>query len=216
MADLNRLFFLVAPFTLLVSVATGLFGPPPPAGLDSMTTAQLTWHILLPGLVGAVAQLAVSALLLAPGATPREALSRAVALWPSFILSNMLISLPVALGFLLLILPGIWLFARLAFLPGAILAARGGSPVDAVRASWEMSADDGLQLALFILIGLFAVIGIGLIGESLGAAIDSVLRLAGLPSLGRFLHLLVPGIGNCFTTIGFGVAAAIAYQRLVR
>ncbi|MBU6164970.1 MAG: hypothetical protein KGQ52_02430 [Alphaproteobacteria bacterium] len=215
MADLNRLFFLVAPFTLLINVAIGLFGPPPAASLSAMTPAQLFWQLALPSLVAAVGQLAVVALVLRPDAPPRAALGVAVAVWPGFMITQLLVSLPVGLGFLLVV-PGIWLFGRLAFLPAALLVARRGSPIDAVRDSWAISEDDGLQLALFILLGLFAIIGISLIAEIAGAALDSVLKLAGLARVGRFLHLLLPGIGSCFITIGFGVASAIAYRRLVR
>ncbi|OSZ70742.1 hypothetical protein CAP39_07210 [Sphingomonas sp. IBVSS1] len=216
MADLNRLFFLVAPFTLLVSVAIGLFGPPPPDSFTQMSGAQLFWQLAVPSLVGAVGQLAAAAMVLQPGTTPRAALATAFAVWPAFVVAQLLVSVPVGLGFLVLILPGVWLFARLAFLPGALLAARRGSPIDAVRDSWRMTEADGLQLAIFVVIGVFAIIGIGLMAEIAGSAIDSVLKLAGLASLGRFLHLLLPGIGTCFTTIGFGVASAIACQRLLR
>jgi hypothetical protein len=224
-ADLNRLFFLVAPFTLLVSVAIGLFGPPPPESFTQMSGAQLFWQLALPSLVGAVGQLAAAALVQQPGATPRAALATAFAVWPAFVMAQvlfslplvlLLVSLPLGLGFLVLIPPGIWLFARLAFLPGALLAAGRGSAIDAVRDSWRMTENDGLQLAIFVMIGLFAIIGIGLMAEIAGSALDSVLKLAGFTSLGRFLHLLLPGIGTCFTTIGFGVASAIACQRLVR
>ncbi len=216
MADLNRLFFLAAPFTLLVSVAVGLFGPPPPESFAEMTGAQLFWQLALPSLVGAIGQLAVSAMILRPGTAPRAALMTAFGVWPLYVLTQLLVSLPVGLGFLVLILPGIWLFGRLAFLPGPLLMLQRSGPVAAVRESWALTRDDGVQLALFILIGLFAVIGVGLIAEIAGSAVDSVLKLAGAPSLGRFLHLLLPGIGTCFTTIGFGAASAIASQRLVR
>lgn len=215
-ADVNRLFFVAAPFSLLVSVAIGLFGPPPPISLDAMTPEQMLWHLVLPSLIGAVGQLAVAGMILQPDQPPRAALATAFAVWPGFVVSQLLVSLPVGLGLVALILPGIWLFGRLALLPGALMMARRCSPLAAVRDSWELTREDGVQLAVFLLIGALAVVGIGLIGEIAGAALDAVLKLAGLDALGRFVHLLLPGIATCFNTLGFGAASAIVAGRLVR
>ena len=216
MADLNRLFALVAPFTLLTNVAIGLFGPPPAESLVAMTGGQMFWQLLLPSLFAAVGQLTAAALIMRPDAPPRAALATALAAWPSFVAVQLLVSVPVGIGFLVLILPGIWLFARLAFLPGAMLVRRRSRPAEVVRDSWDCTQADAVQLALFILIGLFAVIGIDLIAQIAGSALESVCRLAGLAGFGRFLHVLLPAMGTCFTTIGFGVASALACQRLIR
>jgi hypothetical protein len=106
------------------------------------------------------------------------------------------------------------LFARLLFLSGAVVLAEGGTPFALLRRSWALSEGQGLQLTLFLVLGLFGVIGIGILAEGAGAALDVVARTGGLASVGRFLHALVPAIGNCLVTIGVGGASAAAYRQL--
>jgi hypothetical protein len=213
-ADLPRLFFLVAPFALLPAVAVELFGPPAPTSFDAISNSQLLWRLALPSLIGAFGQLAATYLVLNGRQTPRDALAAALAAFPVFALAQLAGSLPVGLGLLLLLVPGLWLFARLLFLSGAVLLAEGGSPLALLRRSWALSDGHGLQLTLFLVLGLFGVIGIGILAEGAGAALDVVARTAGLDGVGRFLHALVPGVGNCLVTIGVGGASAMAYRQL--
>lgn len=213
-ADLPRLFFLVAPFALLPAVAVELLGPPAPTSVDSISNQQLLWRLAVPSLIAAFGQLAATHLVLRGNATPREALAAALAVFPAYALAQLLGSLPVGLGLLLLVVPGLWLFARLLFLSGAVALAEGGTPIALLRRSWAMSEGQGLQLTLFLVLGLFGVIGIGILAEGAGAALDVVARSAGLAAVGRFLHALVPAIGNCLVTIGVGGASAMAYRQL--
>jgi hypothetical protein len=215
-ADLPRLFFLAAPFALLPAVAVELFGPPAPTSVDQISNQQLLWRLALPSLIGAFGQLAATHLVLRPDQTPRDALLAALAAFPVFVLAQLAGSLPVGLGLLLLLVPGLWLFARLLFLSGAVGLAEGGSAIALLRRSWALSEGHGLQLSLFLLLGLFGVVGISILGEGAGAALDVVARGAGLASIGRFLHALVPAVGNCLVTVGIGAASALAYRLLAR
>lgn len=214
-ADLPRLFFLVAPFALLPAVAVELFGPPAPTSIDAISTQQLLWRLALPSLIGAFGQLAATHLVLRGSDTPRDALAAALAVFPAYVLAQLLGSLPVGLGLLLLLVPGLWLFSRLLFLSGPVALAETTSPVALLRRSWALSEGHGLQLTLFLVLGLFGVIGIGILAEGAGSALDVVARIAGLDGVGRFLHALVPGIGNCLVTVGIGGASAAAYRQLV-
>jgi hypothetical protein len=215
-ADLPRLFFLVAPFALLPAVAVDLFGPPAPTSLDTISNQQLLWRLAVPSLIGAFGQLAATCLVLRGNATPREALSAALVAFPGYALAQLLGAMPVGLGLLLLLAPGLWLFARLLFLSGPVALAERGTPVALLRRSWALSDGHGLQLTLFLALGLFGVIGIGILAEGAGAALDVVARSGGLASVGRFVHAMVPAIGNCLVTIGIGAASALAYRGLAR
>ena len=214
-ADLPRLFFLVAPFALLPAVAVELFGPPAPTSIDAISNQQLLWRLAVPSLIAAFGQLAATFLVLRGNATPREALVTALAAFPAYALAQVVGSVPVGLGLLLLLVPGLWLFARLLFLSGAVALAEGGTPFALLRRSWALSEGQGLQLTLFLVLGLFGVIGIGILAEGAGAALDVVARTSGLAAVGRFLHALVPAIGNCLVTIGIGGASAAAYRQIV-
>lgn len=215
MKDLGRLFFLVAPFTLLPAVAIELLGPPPVATLSEMSGQQLVIRLLLPSLIGAIGQLAATHLVLRLDQTPRDALAAAIIVYPVYVLVQLVASLPVALGLLLLLVPGIWLFARLLFLSGAVVLFEPATPARLLQRCWTLSAENGLPLTLFLVLGLFGLIGIGLMAEGAGAGLDVVARFAGAPEIGHFLHALLPGIANCFVTIGVGAASAVAYRQLV-
>lgn len=216
MADLARLFFLVAPFTLLPAVAIELLGPPPPTSIATISGEQMLFRLALPSLIGAIGQLAAAALVLRADATPRDALAAALAAWPLYVLAQLVGSLPVSLGLMLLVVPGIWLFGRLLFLTGAIAVTQRGSPLDLLRRSWALSADHGLQIGLFLVLGLFGLIGVEILAEGAGAALDVVARAIGLAGVGHFLRALLPGIANCLVTIGIGAAAAVTYLHLMR
>jgi len=207
--DLSRLFAVAAPFTLLVAVAIDLYGPPAPLNFAAVTPQQLLWRFAVPSLVAALAQLAISLLVLNPGATPRDALSAGVAIFPMYVASQLLAAVPVGLGVFLL-LPGFYLFARLVFLAGAVAAAQRGSPIAILKGSWAVSEGQALPLCLFLLLGLLAMIGIALLTSGAASALDVV----GLGSVARFAHALISGAGSCLVTIGVAVSGAVAYRLL--
>lgn len=215
-ADLPRLFALAAPFTLLVSVAVGLFGPPSPTQPFDYTGAQLLWLLVVPSLAAAAAQLIVNAVVLRPALAPRESLVAALSAWPVLMLYQIAVAVPLGIATVLLVLPGLWLFGRLAFVVGPVVICETRDIGQLFRRTWDLTRGHDLQLALFVLLGLFAVIGVGLLADIAGSAAQVVAKLAGLEGIGRFLRVLVPGIGATFTSIGAGVASAIAYRQLLR
>lgn len=214
MADLARLFFMVAPFTILPVVAIDLFGPPVSTSLATITNQQLLINLVVPSIVGAFGQLAATHLVLRTELTPRDSLIAAVAAFPIYALVQLVMALPLGIGLLLLLVPGIWLFGRLLFLSGAVVLTEPAAPMQLLQRCWNLTANNGLPLTLFLVLGMFGVIGIGLMAEGAGAALDVVSRFAGMSQVGRFLHALMPGIGNCFVTVGIGAAGAVAYRRL--
>jgi len=214
-ADLSRMFFVAAPFTLLVGVAVELYGPPPPADLTNITPSQLLWRLALPSLAAALTQLAISHMVLFPGDAPRRALAAAAAMFPVYIAAQLLASLPVGFGFVALVVPGFYLFARLIFVSPAVAMAEGGSPIAILKRSWAVTEGQSLPLCLFLVAGLFSVIGISILAEGAGAALDVVARLAGLEGAARFAHALLVGIGSCFVAVGTSVAGAVAYRLLM-
>lgn len=215
-ADLSRMFFVAAPFTLLVGVAVQLFGPPAPVTVADLTVSQMIWRLLVPSLLAALAQLAISHMVLHPGDAPRAALPAALALFPAYIGSQLLASFPVGLGFLALLVPGLYLFGRLMFVSGAVAMAERGTPVTILQRSWAITEGQGLPLCLFLLLGLLSVIGISILAEGAGAALDVVARFVGMQGVGRFLHALMIGTGSCIVAVGTAVAGAVAYRLMVR
>ncbi len=215
-ADLSRMFFVAAPFTLLVGVAVELFGPPAPATVTDLSQAQIIWRLALPSLLSALAQLAISHMVLHPAEAPRTAIQSAAAVFPLYVGAQLLAALPVGFGFLALLIPGLYLFARLLFVSSAVAVAERGTPVSILKRSWAVTEGQGLPLCLFLVLGLFSVIGISILAEGAGAALNVVARFVGLEGVGRFAHALMVGTGSCIVAVGTAVAGAVSYRLLTR
>ncbi|WP_353217514.1 hypothetical protein [Sandarakinorhabdus sp.] len=227
-ADLSRLFFVAAPFTLLLSVAIDLFGPPAPVDMAKITGAQLFWRLAVPGLFSAFAQLWISNLLLRSAESPRTAFGAALVMFPVYLAAQFLFVLPISVaaallaalpfgaGYAVLLVPGLYLFARLMFVAAAVAMIDRTSPIAILRRGWAISQDQALPLCLFLVIGVFSVIGIGILAESTGAAFDAGARLAGLVVIGNFGHAVLVGVGSCFITVGTAAAGAAAYRLMAR
>jgi hypothetical protein len=155
-------------------------------------------------------------MVLFPAEPPRRALAAATAMFPIFVAVQLLAALPLGFGFLALLVPGFYLFARLLFVSGAVAMAERGSPVAILKRSWAATEGEGLPLCLFLLVGLFSVIGISILAGGVGAALDVVARLIGQPGVGHFLLALMAGIGSCFIAVGNAVAGAVAYRLLTQ
>jgi hypothetical protein len=221
MADIMRvrmgLFFAVAaPFTLLVDMTMRLFGPAPPTSMAEVTSRSLFWLVVLPGLIGSLGQLAVAHLILRPHAAPRVALAAAIAIWPSYLAALLLSALPTGLGFLLLVLPGLYITARLFLILPLAFAGAETDPVSLLRQSWSMTAPAGWPLFGFFLLAVLGVFGFGLIASGVGGAIGTVLTLIGFAAAGQFAAGLVPALASTIVTIATATAACVIYRRLAR
>lgn len=83
-----------------------------------------------------------------------------------FLLGNLLAGLIIAVGFVLLIIPGIILSIRLQFVPYLIVEKNLG-PVDALKRSWEITRGHTWNLFLFGLVCILVVL-LGLIALFIG------------------------------------------------
>jgi hypothetical protein len=214
LSDLSRMFFIAAPFTLLLGVALDLFGPPPPVALSEITPGQWFWRLAVPALSASFAQLVVTGLVLRPDADPRLAFAAALPLWPVYLAAQILSALPVGVGLLLLFVPGLYLYARLGFLGSAIIMAEGGRPLAILRRSWDLSEGAQLPLFLFLIVALFAMVGIFMMTGGVGAALDVLARFLGLETVGRFLSSVAAGVASAVIAIAGAAASVVAYRRL--
>lgn len=213
-ADLGTLLTVAAPFTLLVEVAVGLFGPPPPAKLADFTPQVMVWNSLVPGIAGTIAALAVSRLAGQAGATPRQALSAAFVLFPTYLLAYLAYGLIGGLGLLLFIVPGLYIAARLLPL-AAVAALEGGSAGAMLRRTWALTEGHGGSLLWFLTVaGIAAIFGALLAGAAAGA-IGSVLTLFEARALGHFVSALLGGAYAMVVTVGFAVAGVVVRERLL-
>lgn len=78
--------------------------------------------------------------------------------WPS-VLANLLLSVALMVGFALLIIPGVFLAVRLAFVP-YLVVDENRDPVDAMRESWRRTA----PVAWTVFGAMLLAIPLGLVG----------------------------------------------------
>jgi hypothetical protein len=215
MRDRIGLFLAVAaPLTLLVEMALRTFGPAPPATVAEVSARSLFWLIVLPGIIASLAQLVVAHLVLRPQATPRLALSAALAVWPGYLAALMFSALPTGLGFLLLVLPGLYITARLFLLVPLACLAEPADPIGLLRQSWTMTRPVGWPLFGFFTLILLGVLGLGIVASGVGGAIGAVLTLIGFKAAGHFAAGLVPAFASTLVTIAMAIAACVIYRRL--
>jgi hypothetical protein len=211
---LGLLFAVAAPFTLLVEMALRIFGPAPPASTADFTSRTLFWLVLLPLLIGSVAQLAITHLILRPDSPPRAALAAAFSAWPVYLAALMISSLPTGLGFLLLVLPGIYVTARLFLILPLAIVTPGPEPLAILRASWQLTRPIGWPLFGFFLLAILGLFGLSLLSNGVGSALGAVFTLIGFAGAGSFLAGLVPAVVSTLVTVASAGLASYLYIRL--
>jgi hypothetical protein len=211
--DFATLFALVAPFTLLVSMAIEVFGPAPPTTLAEFTPRVAVMLLLIPSIVGAIGQLALTWLLVTPGGTPRGALARALKALPVYLLAVLIVTPLTSLGLVLLIVPGVYLFARL-LLVAPLVVVEGLGATAALRRSLALTATHGWTIFWFLLLAILFVLGASVVASGIGAALAVVLTALGLKSVGGFVAALVAAIISTLFTMASAAAATVIYLQL--
>lgn len=204
-------------FVLLPNVASEALGPPLPRTPNELTSSVVFVHLLLPSLIGLVAQAAIVRLAIdsaqGAGRSVGDALGLALRAWPGVILAVLLAGLPTVGGFLLLIVPGLYIAGRLALtLP--LVVADGAAPVDAVRRSWDMTEDNGWRIIGFVLSWAVLFVALSILASAVGAALASVLTAAGLPAAGTLVVSAVSGLVASVFTVFNAVGLATVFMRL--
>jgi uncharacterized membrane protein len=100
--------------------------------------------------------------------------------WNAF-LANLVVTIIVGIGFILLIVPGIYLACKLAFVP-YLVVDRKMQVTDALKASWNMTAGHGWKVFLIGLLGIPIVIA-GIICLGVGVIISMMWISMALASL---------------------------------
>jgi len=108
--------------------------------------------------------------------------------------ANLVVSLAVLVGFLFLVVPGIFLAVSFLFVVFAIGVEDAGA-IDALRRSWTLASGDRWSLlAVALLVGLITGVGSGI-----GSALSVV-----APVAGQVASLALAAV---FTVIGYGILA---------
>lgn len=185
-AQREILLTLAGVFFLLPSLLVSTFAPielPPEstgpqvlAAYQAWTAANWPW-LLLNGLAAALGRLAILVLLLAPERpTVGQALAVGAAMLIVAFLLNVLISLIVGAGMLLLIVPGLYLIGRTFLAEAALVGERLRGPIAPLGRSFAISRGNGWRI-FFALAVIF--LGVQLVGLVAGWIVAIAARLAG-------------------------------------
>lgn len=212
--DLALYLTIAAAFVLLPNLVADLFGPPLPRSPLEMTGTQLLVHVLVPGIIGGIAQLAICRLVVGGrGETAGGALRLAVGLLPGLIVALTLGGVAMGLGLLALVIPGLYLWARLALvLP--LIAVEGLGPIEALKRSFALTEAAAWRiLGFLVMLTLLTLLGSVLIG-GVGIAIGSVLTLAVGKGVGALAASTVTSLAAALFAVLGAVASGELYRRL--
>lgn len=167
------------------------------------------WHWLaLRALIGMIGTAAILRLVLVPGTKVADALGFGVRALPFYFLVSLLSGLAIGFGFLLLIVPGLYLIGRLVA-AAPVLVAEGQGPIAAIRGSFRLSEGKG-----WAVLGLVMVVGlVGALAAGMAATVSgSILILAA----GRETGMAVNAIVSAGLDTAFGVLLLLLYAAIYR
>ncbi len=174
---------------------------------------EANWQVLLPTMLTTMyGGLAVYVLLV--GQSVRkvgDALTGALALFIPYFLASVFVGWATFAGFVLLLLPGLYLSGRLALLPAVIAGEPGLGIAGSIRRSWEISRDCGWAiLILMLFVAIFMRLVSGVLGSVVSLVSQSVAGDGGIP-------LLETGVAAAFVsieTVVFVVLIVAIYRQL--
>ncbi|HEX6376590.1 MAG TPA: hypothetical protein VFZ91_12820 [Allosphingosinicella sp.] len=182
------------------------------------------WHwLILNALVSMTGQIAILMLVFRRGITVGGAIAAALALLPFFFLTALLSSILIGFGFVLLIVPGLYLLGRLGPVNAVVVAEERRNPIDALTRCFALTKGHGWAvLGLILLVAIAAAVAIGVAttllgilfvlvaGRDLGALLALIVSAAGNAALVTLLLLLGAAIYRQLSQIGSAAPAAAA------
>ncbi len=139
--------------------------------------------------------------------TVAEDLGAALKFFFWYLIANLLTALVTLPGFILFIIPGLYLTSRLILVPAVIADQGERSPVEMLKKSWAMTKDNGFSIMLFIaIIVIVGSIAVGVLGAIIGVIAGLVTGGTGWP----FIENLVASLaGTAFQLVLTAVIVSI-------
>lgn len=206
-------------FVFLPALAFAIFlkPPEPPRTQDlSLLLRQLgdfwiaaaPW-VLLQSLFNLVGTAAMLRLVLTRGGTVGGALMFGLMLLPFYFLLSLLSSLIVGIGFILLIVPGLYLLGRVMPAAPVMVAENQRNPITALSRSFELT--EGKGWAVFGLIFIVGIVGAIAIGVS-----DAIVGIVLAMAAGRELGILLTTILGTVLSCGLAILMVMLYAAIYR
>ena len=180
--------------TLLINHFFPMGDPPVDADIQAHVQFVIDYYqqsalpVVLQSFVVMIGSAAMLRLVFARGGTVGGALLFAIALLPFYSILIVLVNLAVGAGFVLLIVPGLYLCGRLLPASPAMVAEERRNPIDALKRGWALSEGHGwLVVSLYLLVAIPA--GILMLAISLVTGI--AFKAAAGQALGSLLEMIV-------------------------
>jgi hypothetical protein len=187
---------LAGVFLFLPALLIGHFLPMPQVSDPNELFRVITEHfranihwMLLSTILSTAGTLAILMLVFRGGATSvGAAIAAAFGLLLPYFIAVVVTGIPIAIGLLLFLVPGLYLIARLLPLGPLMVAEGERNPVDAIRRTWALTRGHGWAITgLFVLIFVAGFVLMTVVGGIVGL----VLHLALPEDLANFLGLIV-------------------------
>lgn len=212
-------------FLFLPNLLFAVFMPPPvpPQGGDPGRALQMVlefYHqawpwLLLIGLFTMVGTLAMLRLVFARGTTVGGALVHGLILTPFYFLLSIICSFMIGFGLLLLLVPGLYLFGRLAPISAVLVAEDRRGPFDAIGRTLELTKGRGwgilgivfvvavvAGIAVNVADTLFGLIFVLVAGQELGRTLTAVVSAALSAALASLMVMLYAAIYRALAGTG--------------
>lgn len=215
---------IAAVFLFLPTLAVSWFGPTPiepatGATFEQIITAmranmmQALPYQLLVAVVAAIGGIGILRLWLSrSGVSVGEALTFALTMVPTVVAIQIVTGLVVGVGFVLLIVPGLYLWGRLAIVAPVVADRAERNPITAIQEGWALTKDNGWRIFLFLfLVTLVIMIIAGILGGIVAAAFGTG------EGIGRIVTGLVAGgVAAVSGMVTLAIAAATYRQLAIR
>lgn len=217
----TRLLIAIAGvFFLLPTVLLGLVMPDMEAvtsftEMFALLRPHLHW-LLLASLVQYIGQLAIMVLLLSPErSTVGAAIGEGFRLLPYYFLLTVCANIAIGLGLLLLIVPGLWLLARLSASGPVLVAEPARWPFPVIARSFALTRGSALRIFAFLFIVGVIYLLISLVARFvLGALFGAVGLGMGEAEAGATLLSILLGIVNAAGITVFTLMGVAIYRQL--
>ena len=207
-------------FFLLPGLLIGYLLPQPTGDGPDLMNAMMAYYsdnwlwLVLANIVNLIGYIAIYRLLFDQrGGTVAGAIGGALPILPMYFVMTVLTGMAVGAGFVLFILPGVYLFGRIAVSGAAMVAEGHRGPISPIARSWDLSRRRGWAVA-----GLLVIVI--LVGSLLTMVTTAVLGtvfilIGGREGLGPLLVLILnSALITVLMTVLITVLAAI-YRALV-
>jgi hypothetical protein len=165
---------------------------------------RANWHwLLLNGLIGIIGAIAILLLIFARGISVGGAIAAALPLLIFYFLASLLSGILIGIGFILLVVPGLYLMGRLSPVTAIVVAERRRNPVDAITRCFALTKGHGWAIfGLVLIVGIAASIVIAVAaallgilfvlvaGQDVGGTLVLIVKAAGNAAVGTLMLLL--------------------------